>query len=55
MFNIALDSFFIAAQPESQLLKDWIRTFTTFLGRPYNETLALMARLEVATERWTVQ
>ena len=45
MYNVALDSFFIAAQPETALLKDWIRTFTTFLSRPYNETLALMARL----------
>lgn len=39
MWHVALDSNFIAAEPEAQLLKDWVRTFTKFLSRPYNENL----------------
>lgn len=55
MFDIGFDSSFIAAEPDAQLLKDWIRTFTKFLTRTYSDNLAEMARLEVATERWTVR
>ena len=36
MFDIGFDSSFIAAEPDSQLLKDWIRTFTKFLTRKYS-------------------
>ncbi len=55
IWHCALDSNFIAAEPESQLLKDWVRTFTKFLTRPYNENLGEMIRLNVQNERWTVK
>ena len=45
MFDIGFDSGFIAAEPEAQLLKDWIRTFTKFITRKYSDSLAEMSRL----------
>lgn len=55
MWHVALDSNFIAAEPEAQLLKDWVRILTKFLTRPYAESLSEMSRLRVDTERWTVK
>ena len=49
MWHIALDSNFIAAEPQAQLLKDWIRIFTQFIRQSYQESYSKMVSLNIAT------